>query len=116
MLLLGYLPPNPSELLMHSRFQSLIQSLHQSFDMVIIDAPPILAVSDAAIVGRFTTATLMVVRAGMHPLNEIEQAVRRLAQAGVAVKGFVFNDLSEKYQKYRHGYQGYVYRYKYDKK
>lgn len=112
----GYLPPNPSELLMHSRFEALIDTLHHNFDMLIVDAPPILAVSDAAIVGRFTTATLMVVRAGMHPLNEIEQAVRRLAQAGVVVKGFVFNDLSEKAQKYRHGYQGYVYQYKYDKK
>ena len=109
----GQLPPNPSELLMHRRFEVLLRELESLFDVVIVDAPPVLAVSDAAIVGRHTGATLMVARAGRHPIRELEQAVKRLAQAGVQVKGFVFNDLDTKRQRYRYGYEGYVYRYTY---
>ncbi len=80
---------------------------------MIIDGPPVLAVSDAAIIGRHVGATLLVARAGMHPLPELEQAVKRLDQAGVHVKGFVFNDLDTERQRYRYGYSGYVYRYSY---
>lgn len=109
----GQLPPNPSELLMHPRFGELLQHINELHDIVIIDAPPILAVSDAAIIGRLTGATLLVARAGVHPIRELEQAVKRLGQAGVQVKGFVFNDLDTTRQRYRYGYKGYVYRYNY---
>ncbi|MEQ6341798.1 MAG: polysaccharide biosynthesis tyrosine autokinase [Gammaproteobacteria bacterium] len=109
----GQMPPNPSELLMHPRFEELLQRISELHDIVIVDAPPILAVSDAAIIGRLTGATLLVARAGMHPIRELEQAVKRLNQAGVQVKGFVFNDLDTTRQRYRYGYKGYVYRYTY---
>ena len=111
----GQRPPNPSELLMHTHFGELLEQLGDLFDILIVDAPPILAVSDAAIIGRHTGATLMVVRAGSHPIREIEQAVKRLNQAGVQVKGFVFNDMDTVRQKYRYGYGGYVYSYSYKK-
>ncbi len=111
----GQISPNPSELIMSLRFEELLEELDQQFDMVIIDAPPVLAVSDAAVIGRYVGATLMVARAGRHPIRELEQAVRRFAQAGIAVKGFVFNDLDLERQRYRYGYKGYVYRYSYDK-
>jgi tyrosine-protein kinase Etk/Wzc len=109
----GQIPPNPSELLMHSRFEELLKQLSEQFDNLIVDAPPVLAVSDAAIIGRHVGATLMVARAGKHPIRELEQAVKRLNQAGVQVKGFVFNDLNTDRQRYRYGYKGYVYRYSY---
>lgn len=109
----GQIPPNPSELLMHLRFEDLLEKLGEQFDTLIVDAPPILAVSDAAIIGRMTGATLMVARAGRHPIAELEQAVKRLNNSGVQVKGFVFNDLNTDRQRYRHGYKGYVYRYSY---
>ena len=109
----GQIPPNPSELLMHLRFEGLLEKLGAQFDTLIVDAPPILAVSDAAIIGRMTGATLMVARAGRHPIAELEQAVKRLNNAGVQVKGFVFNDLDTERQRYRYGYKGYVYRYSY---
>ena len=109
----GQIPPNPSELLMHARFEMLLVELSARFDTVIVDAPPVLAVSDAAIIGRHVGATLMVARAGKHPIRELEQAVKRLHQAGVQVKGFVFNDLNVSRQNYRYGYKGYVYRYSY---
>ncbi len=109
----GQIPPNPSELLMHRRFAVLLAELSARFDTVIVDAPPVLAVSDAAIIGRHVGATLMVARAGKHPIRELEQAIKRLNQAGVQVKGFVFNDLNVSRQSYRYGYKGYVYRYSY---
>ena len=109
----GQIPPNPSELLMHDRFEALLGELGARFDTVIVDAPPVLAVSDAAIIGRHVGATLMVARAGKHPIRELEQAVKRLNQAGVQVRGFVFNDLNVNRQRYRYGYKGYVYRYSY---
>ena len=109
----GQIPPNPSELLMHQRFEQLLELLGKQFDTLIVDAPPILAVSDAAIIGRMIGATLMVARAGCHPIAELEQSVRRLNHAGVHVKGFVFNDLNTDRQRYRYGYKGYVYRYSY---
>jgi len=109
----GQIPPNPSELLMHPRFEVLLAALAANFDTVIVDAPPVLAVSDAAIIGRHVGATLMIARAGKHPIRELEQAVKRLNQAGVQVKGFVFNDLNVSRQSYRYGYKGYVYRYSY---
>jgi len=111
----GQIPPNPSELLMHLRFEGLLEKLGEQFDTLIVDAPPILAVSDAAIIGRLTGATLMVARAGHHPISELEQAVKRLNHAGVMVKGFVFNDLDIDRQRYRYGYKGYVYKYSYGK-
>lgn len=111
----GQIPPNPSELLMHLRFENLLEKLGEQFDTLIIDAPPILAVSDAAIIGRLAGATLLVARAGRHPLSELEQAIKRLNHAGVQVKGFVFNDLNTNRQKYRYGYKGYVYKYSYSK-
>lgn len=112
----GQRPPNPSELLMHANFKEMLEQVGGLFDILIIDAPPILAVSDAAIIGRHTGATLMVARAGMHPIREIEQAVKRLVQSGVSVKGFVFNDIDTTRQRYRYGYSGYVYRYSYKDK
>ena len=98
---------------MHERFVTLLTQLGERFDTVIVDAPPVLAVSDAAIIGRHVGATLMVARSGKHPIRELEQAVKRLNQAGVEVKGFVFNDLNVSRQRYRYGYKGYVYRYSY---
>jgi len=110
----GQIPPNPSELLMHPRFVDLLHSLEQNFDIIIVDAPPILAVSDAAIIGRHVGATLMVVRAGRHPMAELEQSVSRLSVAGVKVKGFVLNGFDTERARHRYGNKGYVYRYKYD--
>ncbi|MFQ5930269.1 MAG: polysaccharide biosynthesis tyrosine autokinase, partial [Acidobacteriota bacterium] len=89
----GTRPPNPSELLLHERFASALDVISPQFDYVIIDSPPILAVTDAAIIGHFVGATLLVVKAGMHSLGEIEQSAKRLRQAGVNLCGVVFNDM-----------------------
>jgi tyrosine-protein kinase Etk/Wzc len=109
----GELPPDPSELLMNSRFENMLNELRNQFDVLVIDSPPILAVSDAAIIGQHTAVTLIAARAGNHSIPELEEAIKRFRHAGSDIKGFVFNDLDFERQQKRHGYRGYVYQYSY---
>ncbi len=109
----GTYPPNPSELLLHERFGIFLDNISKHYDHVIIDSPPILAVTDAAIVGRMVSVTLMVVKYGQHPMRELEQSAKRLIQAGVNLKGIVFNQVPEATSTYAYG--NYVYQYDYKK-
>jgi tyrosine-protein kinase Etk/Wzc len=109
----GKIPPNPSELLLHERFGELLTNLSKNYDHVLIDSPPILAVTDACIIGRIASVTLMVVKAGEHPLRELEQSAKQLTQSGVSLKGIVFNDVPEASSRYGYGYGKYIYRYNY---
>jgi tyrosine-protein kinase Etk/Wzc len=111
----GSIPPNPSELLLHDRFGIFLDNICKHYDHIIIDSPPILAVTDAAIIGRMASATLMVIRSGQHPMRELEQSTKRLLQAGVDIKGIVFNDVPESSSSYGYGYGKYVYQYSYQK-
>jgi tyrosine-protein kinase Etk/Wzc len=104
----GSLAPNPSELLMSERFAQLLEQVSQAYDLVLIDTPPVLAVADAAVIGRLCGAMLLVVRAQRHSLREILLAVQRLRQNGVRVNGAVLNDIALGRSRY-----GYVYQYQY---
>jgi tyrosine-protein kinase Etk/Wzc len=108
----GTLPPNPAELLLHERFSNCLRELAPKYDHVIIDSPPILAVTDAAIIGQGVGGTLMVLRAGEHPLREIEQATKRLQQADVNLRGILFNDVKASARRYGAGKYHYQYSYK----
>ncbi|MEL5367292.1 tyrosine-protein kinase, partial [Serratia nevei] len=72
----GKVPPNPSELLMHKRLTDLLTWASEHYDIVLVDTPPILAVTDAAIVGRNIGTTLLVARHGINSLKEIEVSIR----------------------------------------
>jgi tyrosine-protein kinase Etk/Wzc len=89
----GRLPPNPSELLASERFRRVLAELSRRWDIVLVDTAPILAVTDAALIGRFASLTLVVLRAGQHPLREIALAAKQLSQNGVRPHGFVLNDV-----------------------
>jgi tyrosine-protein kinase Etk/Wzc len=108
----GTMPPNPAELLLHQRFTNCLKVLGPHYDHIIIDSPPILAVTDATIIGQMAGGTLMVLKAGEHPMREIEQAVKRLKQAGVNVRGLLFNDVNVQSQRYGAGKYSYQYSYK----
>jgi len=108
----GTIPPNPAELLLHKRFINCLSVLTPRYDHIIIDSPPILAVTDATIIGQAVGGTLMVLKAGEHPMREIEQAVKRLKQAGVNVRGLLFNDVNVQSQRYGAGKYSYQYSYK----
>lgn len=74
----GQVPPNPAELLMHPRFEKLLAWASAKYDLVIIDTPPILAVTDAAIIGRYAGTTLLVARFESNTVKEIEVSITRL--------------------------------------
>ncbi|MBJ6137326.1 polysaccharide biosynthesis tyrosine autokinase [Marinobacter litoralis] len=107
----GSAPPNPSELLMQARFTEFLDYLSEHFDLVIIDTPPVLAVTDAAIIGKQCGTTLMVVRFGQNTPKEIQIAESRLATGGVTLKGTILNAM-EKKAATSYGYYGY-YNYSY---
>ena len=114
----GKLPPNPAELLLNESFSKQLNRFSSSFDFILLDAPPVLAVTDAAILGRQAGTTLVLARAGRHSMHELEQTVKRLQQAGVNVRGLVFNDMplySSRYS-YGYGYKRYTYQYSYSQK
>jgi tyrosine-protein kinase Etk/Wzc len=89
----GTIPPNPAELLGSERFRKLLADLSGRFDVVLLDTPPVLAVTDAAILARTAGINLFVVRAGKHPIREIVTAVRQLARNGARVHGIIMNDV-----------------------
>jgi len=109
----GQVPPNPSELLMHPRFKSFVDEMSAQYDLVIIDTPPVLAVTDPSIVGAIAGTTLMVARFDQTTLKEIEVAQGRFEQSGVEVKGVILNAVEKKASNsYGYGYGYYNYAYK----
>ncbi len=92
----GRKPPDPSELLMRPRFAALLRQLSPKYDLIVIDSPPVLAVTDAAIIGRHVGTSLLVVRFGLNQSREVEMAMQRFGQAGVEIKGVVFNGVEKR--------------------
>ena len=111
----GQVPPNPSELLMSERLGELLRWASSHYDLVLIDTPPILAVTDAAIVGRHAGTTLMVARYAVNTLKEVETSLGRFEQNGIQVKGVILNSIFRRATGYQdYGY--YEYEYKSDSK
>ena len=111
----GQVPPNPSELLMSERFSQLVKWASSHYDLVLIDTPPILAVTDAAVVGRHAGTTLMVARYAVNTLKEIQTSLSRFEQNGIQVKGVILNSIFRRATGYQdYGY--YEYEYKSDSK
>lgn len=111
----GRIPPNPSELLMKANFSALLDEVSSRYDLVILDTPPLLAVTDAAIVGRLSGTNLIVTRFGLNPAREIQLTMRRFAQNGIELKGAIFNGVEKRASAYGYGNYGYYhYHYKSD--
>ncbi len=108
----GKIPPNPSELLMHPRMKALMEWASENYDLVVIDTPPILAVTDPAIVGAMAGTTLLVGRFGQNAVKEIEVTRNRFEQSGVEVKGFILNAVLRKASSSYGNYGYYNYSYK----
>ncbi|ERK09458.1 Tyrosine-protein kinase Wzc [Pantoea sp. AS-PWVM4] len=108
----GAVPPNPSELLMHHRLQELLAWASENYDLVIVDTPPILAVTDAAIIGQYVGTNLLVARYETNTAKEIEFSKRRFEDSGIIVKGAILNAV----KKSTNSYYSYGYSYDSDKK
>jgi len=103
----GAIPPNPSELLMSTRAADLMKQVSHQYEYVLVDAPPVLAVTDATILGRYAGASLVVLKAGAHEAREIGAMLDRMKHAGVQAKGAVINDMTRSSNKsygYEYGY------------
>lgn len=108
----GQFPPNPSELLMRDRFQTLLAELDSRFDLSFLDTPPVLAVTDPMIIARSVGATIVVARFDQTPLGEVEAMQRQFMNAGLRINGAVLNAYDPRRARARAGY-GYSYRYEY---
>lgn len=110
----GKIPPNPSELLGSARMGTLISTLEEDFDVVLCDAPPLLPVTDAAILARVTSGALMVISAGKTTRHQLTLATEALGTVGAKLAGFVMSMVPTRgpdsyYSAYGYGY-GYTYR------
>lgn len=110
----GKIPPNPSELLGSSHMSLLLEMLEREFDVVLCDAPPLLPVTDAAILARATSGALMVVAAGKTTKHQLTGATEALNTVGAKLAGFVMSMVPTRgpdsyYTGYGYGY-GYGYR------
>jgi tyrosine-protein kinase Etk/Wzc len=104
----GDVPPNPSELLMHQNFSALLESVGKDYDIIIIDTPPILAVTDAAIIAHHVGTCLLVARFGLNQPKELALAKRRFEQNSVKLKGAIFNAIERRATGYySYGYYEY---------
>lgn len=105
----GVTPPNPAEVLANVRCQQLLQWASENYDLVIVDTPPILAVTDAAIIGRYVGATFLIGRFEQTTVKEVDIARKTFERSGVAVKGFILNGVKRKATN-RYDYYHYEYK------
>ena len=106
----GQYPPNPAELLSHDRLREFMAWASERYDIVIVDAPPVLAVTDAALVGQIAASTLLVARFNVTSVREMEVSQHRLQQMGVNIKGAILNDVVKSAASYyASGYDAYGY-------
>ena len=111
----GTYPDDPSELLMSTKFKSLLHDLSSQYDVVVIDTAPILLVTDAVLVGGISATNYIVFGAGAHQPHEIEVALKRLSGSGVNLHGYIFNFHKSQLRKMSYGqYYNYNYSYYYD--
>jgi tyrosine-protein kinase Etk/Wzc len=92
----GVIPERPSELLLSERVGQLLDRYGAAYDMVIVDSPPVLAVTDPVLIGKHAGATLMVVRHGCHSAAELRESARQLSSGGVTINGVLLTDVPQR--------------------
>lgn len=108
----GDIPPNPSELLTSDRFKNLLDDMSAKYDVVLVDTPPVLAVTDGIIISHLAGAVFLVLKSGQHRSKEIENMLRRLSQNNITPSGFLLNNVPTSALG-RYGYKYNYYNYKY---
>ena len=103
----GPLPPNPADLLQSERFRKLIHELRDRFDRVVIDSPPLVAVTDSAIISTLVDGVVFVVRAFVTGKHVSAQGLRALRDVEAPIIGAVLNAVNLD----RHEYNYYHYYY-----
>jgi non-specific protein-tyrosine kinase len=109
----GALPPNPSELLGSEKMFEILNLVGERADIILLDSPPVMAVTDAAVLAPRVDGVLLVVKPGSTKLAACRQAIDQLQRVGANILGVVLNDVELTRSRY-HYYRGYYYTY-YDK-
>ncbi len=113
----GTTPPNPAELLGSDKMKNMLQTFRDRYDVILLDAPPVLAVTDALLLSSMTDMVFMVLELGRVPIKAAVHAKELLQNAGAPIAGVVLNDKSEeglqKYGYYGEKYYRYGYYYGY---
>jgi capsular exopolysaccharide synthesis family protein len=107
----GQFPPNPSELLGSPAMRDILEEAKSSFDMVLIDSPPVLAVTDASVISSIVDGTIVVVRVGKTARDAVRRAVAQLRVVNGRVLGAVLNDVDFRSGVYYGGYGYYYHRF-----
>ena len=92
----GDVPPNPSELLGSDKMRDLVEEMSKKYDYILIDTPPVILVSDAAIVANLLDGMLLLVRQGKSKKDELKRAIANLELAGITPMGIVLNGVEMK--------------------
>lgn len=92
----GDIPPNPSELLMRSTFDELLRWANKTYDVVLLDTPPLLAVTDGIVACRHAGSVFLTARFEQTSLHEISLSTQRLAQSDIALNGVLINSVVRK--------------------
>ena len=107
----GTIPPNPSEMLNSQAFVGMLQELSERYDRLVIDAPPVMPVTDARIVAAVSDACVLVLRSEKSTRKVAQQAAQGLMSVGACILGAVVNDVSKRAGRYGHYGYGYGYGY-----
>ena len=95
----GPLPPNPAELMTSQKMLSVLDQLNKLFDLVLIDTPPLLSVTDAAALAPAMDGVILVVKPGVTKLSALQQALEQLRAVGARMLGVVLNEVQPKFPK-----------------
>jgi succinoglycan biosynthesis transport protein ExoP len=107
----GKLPPNPAELLTSQKMGQFLDLLNQEYDLILIDTPPVLSVTDAAALAPRVDGVILVAKPGVTRLRDFQQALEQLQTVGARVLGVVLNEVNPRSRKYGYYYNRYYSKY-----
>ena len=99
-------PPNPAELLLTQRFETVLGELARRFDRIILDSPPVQPVTDAVVLSKRVDGVVLVVRASKTMRDELRRSARMIRDVGGTIVGVIVNELDAR-DGYGYGYDGY---------
>ena len=103
----GVIPPNPSELLGSERMKNILQRAKEKYDYVLIDAPPVLPVTDTLVLSRLVDGLIMVIDSGEIKVEMAREVKNQLVHAGANILGVVLNKVRSEHHGYGYGYYYY---------
>jgi succinoglycan biosynthesis transport protein ExoP len=100
----GPQPPNPAEILMTDRFKEVLKLLESRFDRILLDSPPVLAVTDAVVLSRISDGVMLIAQAGKTQREDISLAARQFRDVDAPILGVIMNDMDISQRRYGYYY------------